>query len=425
MRINLLRGALGLIAVVASLGGCAGGSDTTGAAGSSSPGAAGSSSPGAAGSSSPGAAGVGAAGTGSPGAAGAGTAGTGAPGTAGTSATAGAVGTAGVAGTAGTTGTSGTAGSQGTAGSGAANTTAGCAMQPAVDDSQTNFVKKEIMVSGVDATFIAKYPPNAGSKYSWTKRNYYLRLPKSYSPDQPYAIDMAGTGCGGNETSGSAGEYVIPPGAAQTEALQVALSFVTSSAANPNCVGFTDDYVNSPEPQYINAVIDDVSAKYCVSKAKVFVNGYSSGAWEAIMTGCTNQDRVRAFGVQIGGGLRMHRPACMPKPSAAMFVVGLQDTANPIGPLTVAQNDSLGSAPARDELLMRNGCTGTATGPWNAAYPKCVMYTGCPAKYPVVWCAMNVNHGNGPNPMGTDGGTVLEGYRRQGLWEFFKSLPPP
>ena len=53
------------------------------------------------------------------------------------------------------------------------------------------------------------------------------------------------------------------------------------------------------------------------------------------------------------------------------------------------------------------------------------MYTGCPPKYPVVWCPLNVNHGNGPNPMGTDGGAVLEGYRLQGMWDFFNSRPAP
>jgi hypothetical protein len=61
---------------------------------------------------------------------------------------------------------------------------------------------------------------------------------------------------------------------------------------------------------------------------------------------------------------------------------------------------------------------------WNPAYPKCQIYTGCPAKYPVVWCPIDVNHGNGPNPMGPDGALVTT-YRFQGLWDFYKSLPAP
>jgi hypothetical protein len=143
------------------------------------------------------------------------------------------------------------------------------------------------------------------------------------------------------------------------------------------------------------------------------------------------------------------------KPAAAFFVVGLLDDGNPIGPLATPKNDSIGSVAARDEMLKRNGCvaqdfqiidtctTRAGVSPcaagvqpgdtysnvphamWDAAFPKCHMYTGCPAKYPVVWCPLLVNHGNGPMPMGADGGTVVENYRRQGMWKFFMSLPPP
>jgi hypothetical protein len=105
----------------------------------------------------------------------------------------------------------------------------------------------------------------------------------------------------------------------------------------------------------------------------------------------------------------------MNKPVAAMFVAGLQDTSDPIGPVAMEQFGTLGSAPARDELLKRNGCvaadfqivdtcsaTASADGSpcaadivngdtfgnaphamWNAQFPKCQTYTGCPAKFPV------------------------------------------
>ena len=53
--------------------------------------------------------------------------------------------------------------------------------------------------------------------------------------------------------------------------------------------------------------------------------------------------------------------------------------------------DSLGSAVARDEILMRNGCTGTATKTWSGSN-QCQEYTGCPAAYPVIWCPINGGH---------------------------------
>jgi hypothetical protein len=411
-----------------------------------------------------GTAGAGAAGTGTAGATG--TAGTtGAAGTAGTADATGVAGDPGTAdaGTAGTTGTAGatgaagaaSAGTTGTAGTSDASPSPGCGMMPGARDSTTGFVKHDIMVTGVDPAFVAAHPPLAGGTYTFTMRNYYLRLPKGYDPNLPVPIDMAENGCGGTDTVGATGAYTLPAGAGQTEALQVGLSYVPSASVTPGCPEFADDFVNSPEPQYLDAVIDDIAAKYCVNRNKIFVNGYD--AWETVLSGCTNQDKVRAFGVQIGGGLRLLRPLCMNKPVAAMFVVGTLDTGIPIGPLATPQQDTFGSAPARDELLKRNGCVaadfqivdtcaagqqagaggrpctaGVATGDtfgnaphamWNAKFPKCQMYTGCPAKFPVVWCPLDVNHGNGPNPAGPDS-TILPSYRLTAMWEFFSSLPP-
>ena len=104
------------------------------------------------------------------------------------------------------------------------------------------------------------------------------------------------------------------------------------------------------------------------------------------MAGCAITDKIRGT-YSVAGGLREHRWTCN-GPSAAFMIVADQDTSNPVGPLSsldVAE-DTYGSAPARDELLVRNGCVGKATAPYDPKYPACVKYTGCPAAYPVVWC---------------------------------------
>jgi len=145
----------------------------------------------------------------------------------------------------------------------------------------------------------------------------------------------------------------------------------------------------------------------------VFVDGFSSGAWEAYLLGCARAGVVRAIGTA-EGGLRMTRPPCTQSKVAAILVAGLNDTENPIGPLDPpGKNDSLGSAPARDDILMRNGCVGHDTEAWDASYPGCVKYIGCPDAYPVVWCAIDAGH--------TDGGDIS----RTGFWKFWSSLPAP
>jgi poly(3-hydroxybutyrate) depolymerase len=367
--------------------------------------------------------------------------------TAGTTATAGTTGTAGTTATAGSTGTggTGTAGSAAVAGSGgmsgggaggsgnaggtaggggtgggSATGTLGCKMNPPDTDSSTKWVKHDIEVSGVDPAFITQYPPNAGTTYNWTHRNYFLRLPTGYDSSKVYPVTIGSSGCGGPETVGSEGGYAplgTSPG--ETQAIQVALSYVLSSAANSDCGGavFADKFPNSPDVQYLAAVVKDVQAKYCSDAGKVFLSGYSSGAFESVQLGCANSDILRGYGVQIGGGLRVNGPKPCKGPIAAMFVVGLQDNENPIGPLASPLHDSTGTAPARDEVLKRNGCTDNTTAPWDPAYPDCVKYTSCPAKYPVVWCPIMSGH----TPDAAD--PAIGKYRYEGLWKFWSTLP--
>jgi polyhydroxybutyrate depolymerase len=177
----------------------------------------------------------------------------------------------------------------------------------------------------------------------------------------------------------------------QTNEIQVALSYVIAGNA---C--FSDDATNSPDLQYFDAVLADIEAKFCIDKSKVFVHGYSSGAWEAYLLGCGRAGVVRGIFTSQGGE-RLKRPAC-PAPVAALLSAGsAASNDNPIGPLDPSSAeakslDSLGSAVARDEILKRNGCTDTsATQPW-AGSSLCVEYTSCPKAYPVIWCAINGGH---------------------------------
>jgi poly(3-hydroxybutyrate) depolymerase len=237
-----------------------------------------------------------------------------------------------------------------------------------------------------------------------------LKLPVNYDPKRAYPINIAGGGCGGDEFSGQNGGLTALPNG-QSEAIQVGLSYVYSGGA---C--FEDNHVNSPDLPYFDAVLKDVQARYCTDKSKVFVSGFSSGAWEAFMLGCSRAGTVRAIGTA-AGGLRLTRPPCSGVPIAAMMVAGIRDEDNPIGPLTEPKHDSYGSAPSRDEILLRNGCVGNENVPWDPAFPDCVKYTGCPAAFPVVWCAIDDGHSSGhPN-----GGANYSG---EGFWKFWMSLPP-
>ncbi len=344
--------------------------------------------------------------------------------TAGTSSVAG---TTSIAGTSssggGSGGGSGVAGSTGASGSSSAGSTGGghydtprgnsssCGMGAPAGDSSTKFVEHDIDVTGVDAAFIAANAPQSPAPWTWTHRNYFVRLPANYDPTKAYPVSMGGGGCGsGDGKSGNSGGLTALSNG-ETEAIQVGLSYVWHGGA---C--FADDYTNTPDVPYFDAVLADLESHYCIDKGKIFVDGYSSGAWESYMLGCARAGVVRAIGTA-AGGLRIARPECTKVPIAAMMLNGLQDDENPIGPLATPKNDSYGSAPARDDILMRNGCTGTANVPWDPDYPGCVKYTGCPAEFPVVWCAYADGHGNGNPSMAS------HSYSGEGFWKFWSSLP--
>jgi polyhydroxybutyrate depolymerase len=287
---------------------------------------------------------------------------------------------------------------------------AGCGKGPPAGDGSDSFVRHDLDVTGVDPAFVAAHPPQASLKpYDWTHRNYFLKLPAHYDENRAYPVSMGAPGCGGDKFSGNNGGLrALPNG--QADAIEIGLSYVFDGGA---C--FADDYVNTPELPYFDALLREVESRYCVDRSRVFVDGFSSGAWETYLFGCARAGVVRGIGTA-EGGLRLTRPACTNVPVAAFLIAGLQDQENPIGPLATPKNDSYGSAPARDDILKRNGCTGTAQVPWDPAFPKCLRYTDCPAEYPVVWCAIDDGHGPGNPPGGPN-------YSGQGFWKFWSLLP--
>jgi polyhydroxybutyrate depolymerase len=273
------------------------------------------------------------------------------------------------------------AGSGGSAGAGAGGagptgSSAGCTMAPA--QALNSYVRHDIMVPGLDATLTAMY----------SSRNYYLRLPTAYDPKHSYPTVFLGPGCGGN------GQSVLPiQNASMGNAILVGLSPVGQC--------FKTNGASSPENQFFDAVLKEVEASSCVDKGRVFVAGFSSGSWLSNQLGCLRAGILRGQG-NATGGLPGGMPTCA-GPLAAMLAHDTTDTANVIA----------GGMAARDRILKINGCTGTATVPYDAGTPSpCVSYTGCPAAYPVVWCQTTGKGHSDQIPISTTG-----------FWKFWSSLP--
>jgi poly(3-hydroxybutyrate) depolymerase len=294
-------------------------------------------------------------------------------------------GTAGAAGggTAGAAG-GGAAGTSGGAGSGGATSpgggkSAGCGKDLGAGDMPGKWIKKNVTVTGV--TF-ATAPTGGGS---WTNRIYYLNLPANYDSSKAYPVIFGGGGCGGDLNNGNMAFAIY--GGNQANAIQIGMSYVWPQGGGA-C--FADGFADTPDLQYFDSMLKELSTNYCVDTGHVFVGGYSSGGWESYMLGLARGGVVRGIS-PAAGGLRADgkRPPPANKPFAAFMVTGASDTANPAeGPT--------GSMAARDLILKVNGCTGTATEAY-ADYVggNCQKYTGCPADYPVIYCRPAGGHTDG------------------------------
>jgi polyhydroxybutyrate depolymerase len=259
---------------------------------------------------------------------------------------------------------------------------------------------------------------SAGSR-DFTNRGYSMQLPAGYQQTTAYPVFLGGGGCG------SGGGGFAPPGA---NGILVNLAILDGSGPDGTC--FADGgqacsaigtnaslsvCVNSPEMAYVRAILNYVESNFCVDLDREFIGGVSSGAWETYTVGCGDADQLRGIAPN-AGGKREHRWPCT-GPQAALMIVNSGDTENPVVTGGLEPHlDSYGSAAARDELLMRNGCQMTDNGTmYDAAFPLCLKYPSCPAAYPVVWCELNGGHTN-TNEAGID-------YSRA-IWPFLMSLPP-
>jgi poly(3-hydroxybutyrate) depolymerase len=285
---------------------------------------------------------------------------------------------------------------------------AGCGKAP--PSTSSNWAKHDLMVTGVAQRFLpggTKYGVQQG--YDFTHRNYFLRLPTNYDANKPYPLVISAGGCGAtNGISGdNGGSNPLPE--KQAVALQVGLSYVYPNGAGA-C--FADGSADTPDLPYFDAVLAELDAAYCFDRERVFVSGFSSGAWESYMLSCARAGVIRAIGTQ-AGGLRKERPPCSNAKIAAFLTAGVNDD-NPISNVDSSGFDT-GSQAARDVILKTNGCATRDTEPYVSAEAPadwhCLRYTSCPADYPVIWCAITADggkHGAGSN---------------KAFWPFWSALP--
>jgi hypothetical protein len=314
---------------------------------------------------------------------------------------AGASATAGASGAGGGSGSAGASGNAGAAGSGnppagvvppdyARGMSPGCGKPlPAGQEPRVRF-RTDIATTMVDQAWLTEFDADASE---YMDRNYSVKVPIDYDPTKPYTVNIIGGGCGG-DGQGYGGQAAWPDNDS-SPVIHV----------HPNYKGgcYQDDGANNPEEAFFDVWFPQILDRYCIDQERVFMTGYSSGAWNAITHGCSRSKFIRGHGQSLGG-LRERRSPCQ-GPVAALFAADVLDGGNPVhdtvegssctgteaegcyrgetictGSRSVPDSGCVdeGTGPALKRALERNGCVGTERVPWGGTVGN---VAGAPYRY--------------------------------------------
>ena len=195
-------------------------------------------------------------------------------------------------------------------------------------------------------------------------RTYTLVVPDGYAPQTPYPLVFVLHGSGGT----GAGART------QTDLEKVAAG--RALFVYPDAIGGNWD-LNAPAPSNVDVALFDalsllVTNALCVDTRRVFVTGFSNGAYMANQLGCRRGERIRGIVSHAGGGPYELQGTyddhgnlvCGGKAVAALIVHGTSDA-------TVAPSEGQKSI---DHWSRVNRCSGSSSP---SGAPPCVALAGC------------------------------------------------
>jgi polyhydroxybutyrate depolymerase len=235
------------------------------------------------------------------------------------------------------------------------------------------------------------------------ERPYTVRVPKGYDASTPAPLVIALHGLGGWGAELSQG-WGLPFLADTKKFLLVAPDGTYAGDqrfwnATDACCNFQGSDVD--DVAYLASIIDGASAKYAVDPKRVYVIGFSNGAFMSHRAACDLAPRIAAI-ASVAGGVWKDASRC--KPESHVSVLEVHGSADQIihydGGKSV--HDGAHEYPAAKETVAtwaaKNGCTGELAPSAQAMHldfthtgfeTHVARYTGCPADGAVELWTMN------------------------------------
>ncbi len=245
-------------------------------------------------------------------------------------------------------------------------------------------------------------------------REYFIRLPDDYDPDQPYALWFANHCLNGSAENVAHSE---PDNRANYEYLGM------WKLANPVGKKGTTIFV-APEGisagwgqgerdlAFFRAMIDKFENELCIDKSRIFASGFSMGGSMSYALACAMPDKMRAIAMHSGGNMS----GCD------------QSNRGPV-PIFITHGTNDGicrwpqfGQPQINDLAERNGCQtedlARQTNPSSIMSPECIEYKGCDPGYPARACIFKGDHIGSPGTQGSYGKN--DTWAPDSAWSFFK-----
>ena len=258
-------------------------------------------------------------------------------------------------------------------------------------------------VAAIPAAGCGKAWPVGSTSVTLANRSYRVHVPKGYTGTQALMVVVGfhGLGDSGQKLETLSGLST----AADTQGFLAVYPDGISGSWNAGKCCDPAKTLKVDDAAFVNAVLDDVQAKYCVDSKRIFATGFSNGGYMSQVVGCQLSQRFAAIAPVSG---TMTLSTCSPtRPVSVLEFHGTLDFVVPYG-----GGGLTGGAASVDDTIAgwvkRNGCTDAKPAVvFQKGDTTCSAYQQCQDGAAVELC--KIDGGGHQWPSSPTGGNPIRG----------------
>jgi polyhydroxybutyrate depolymerase len=248
-----------------------------------------------------------------------------------------------------------------------------------------------------------------------------IHVPASYDPAKGIAVVLNFHGYTSNARQQAGYSAMIAKSDAAGFVAVHAEGVASSWNAGACCATAKDQDVD--DVGFVNALLDDLSAKLCVDTKRVYSTGLSNGGFLSYRLACESANRIAAIAPVAGV---MGVATCNPsRPVPVLHFHGTSDGVVPYG-----GSAGFGFPPVTDTIagwVSRDQCTGMPKETYSKGDVRCETHDTCGGGAEVTLCSVNGGGHTWPGAISVPGlgKTTQDIVATDAIWDFFVKHPMP